>query len=270
MIDTSVLLLCIVVLFLYSPTRKELFLPVYNYLTGANDRLYRLLSTLKDLFEKHGVSYSITGVILLSSVEREKLRRGQSVATVLIRQSDVAKLLDMNGELLNLGLGLSDLPDGGYRLSGAVTLPLLSDTAIQIYPVTRAGDRWITDSRLLGYDEWYGENELFPTKMYKLGNLDLPGPRDPFPYLKRNFWSIGIGTSERVGVPRKRWWNISPRVYARRFPVVSRIDSVNGIMLDPRPIPGKRTILMGNGRLLMVPQVGIPRRKGRWTRFLWA
>ena len=213
----------------------------------------------------------MTGLVLLSAVEKGKLTRGQSAATILIPQPEIGKLFSLHSELVSVGLGLSDLPDGGIRISSAMALPFISDVAIQVYPITLAGERWITNSNLLGYDEWYEKGELFPTKLYPLGNIDLPGPQNPVPYLKRNFWSLGLGASDKVGVPKKKWYNLSPKIYKRNLPIV-RIDEVNGIRLDPRPIPGKQTIIMGNGRPLIVPEVGTtePLRKGRWRRFLWA
>jgi hypothetical protein len=268
MINGFMILLGILLLAIFlCKRRKELFFPVYSYLTGANERLYNLLSTVKSLFEKHNIKYTITGLTLLSAVEKGKLNRGQSVANFLMPQSELVKLLNTTNELNSLGLGLSDLPDGGIRLSSAMGLPFMSDVAILIYPVILAGNRWITLSKLLGYDEWYGVEELFPTKLYALGNLDLLGPQNPLSYLKRNFWSIGLGASELVGIPRKKWWNIPPRFYNS-----PRIDEVNGIMLDPRPIPGKQTIIMGNKRPLIVPEIGIsaPIRKSFWRRFLWS
>ncbi|CAM6054139.1 unnamed protein product [Sphagnum tenellum] len=251
-----------------------MFLPVYGYITGSHNRLYRLLSTVKSIFERNGIPYSITGEALLSAVEQNKLKRSQSVATILVPQKDIGNLLNLNSAFVALGLGLSDLPDGGFKLSSAISLPFITDTAIQIYPVIPAGDRWMTTSNLIGYDEWYGANELFPTKMYKLGNVDLPGPQNPLPYLKRNFWNLGLGNSTLIGMPKKRLYNISPRYYKTTLPV-TQIDEINGIDLDPRPFPsysGRQTVLMGNGTVAVVPKVGniTPlKRKGLWRKYLW-
>ena len=214
------------------PRTQESFLPVYGYLTGANDRLYRLLQVVKDLFEKKGIPFVITGTVLLSAVEKQRLTRGQSQATILIQEEYVDELLSLTDVLVQAGLGLTDLRDGGYRLSSAVSVPAVTDTAIMIFPVQLAGDRWITTSKY-AYNEWYGSKELFPVKMYKLGLLDIPGPADPVDYLNRNYWSIGIRAQD---FPKKKWYQISPRFYGtNRMPVFSDLDYVNGIRLDPSP-----------------------------------
>jgi len=255
--------------------KREKFLPVYGYLTGANDRLYKLLSDMQAVFEKNGVKYAITGDILLSAVEKEKLTRGQTTGVVLIAQEDVDELLASNGDFAKLGLGLTDLKDGGYRLSSGVSLPTFTDTAILLFPIVQAGERWITSSKYQGYNEWYGADELFPGKKYKLGLLDINGPSDPVPYLQRNYWSLGLHAIDG----NKRWFQLPQKIYkTKKIPVpiimpISNIDYVNGIRIDPRPIPGgKKTVILGNGRTAVVPDVGANRvnpRRGRWRRFLW-
>lgn len=268
------LLFILAILFLVVK-KKEKFLPVYGYLVGANDRLYKLLSDMQAVFDKNGVRYSITGDVLLSAVEKERLTRGQTVAVVLVPQEDIDEMLSSSDDFKTLGLGFTDLRDGGYRLSSAVSLPAVTDTAILIFPVTLAGDKWITSSKYQGHNEWYGADELFPGKTYKLGLLDINGPNKAIPYLQRNYWSIGLHANDGF---KKGWYQLPPTFYGtNKIPVVttlpSPVDYVNGIRLDPRPIPGGKTVvLLGNGRTAIVPDVGANRiypRANRWRRFLW-
>lgn len=267
----SIIFIVVILCFLYkkkvarSNRPQESFLPVYGYLTGANDRLYRLLQVVKDLFEKKGIPFVISGAALLSAVEKQRLARGQSQATILIQQDYVDALLSLTDDFVRLGLGLTDLRDGGYRLSSAVNLPVVTDTAIVIFPVQLVGDRWITNSKYHGYNEWYGAKDLFPAKTYQLGLLDIPGPADPIDYLQRNYWSLGIRATD---FPKKSWYQISPSFYGTNMiPIISDIDYVNGIRNDPRPLPGKTTVLLGNGRTAVIPNIGP--QVGRWRRFLW-
>ena len=272
--DTLRLVLLILAVFflLKSQRVKEAFLPLYGYLTGSGNRLYDLLGTVHTLFSKHCIPYAITGEVLLSAVEKQRLTRGQNQATILIPHDSIGELLGTSDELKQMGLGLSDIRDGGFVLSSAMTLPGLMDTSVAILPVQPAGDRWITDSKYHGYDEWYGAKELFPAKLYKLGSLDVSGPADPINYLHRNFWSLGIKATNV-----SKWYQVSPNLYNKTqllpvFPAISDVDYVNGIMLDPRPLPGRKTVVLGNGRTAIIPDIGANRtfpRRGLWRRYLW-
>lgn len=257
-------------------SKIERFIPAYGHLTGANDRLYLLLDTMRNIFMKYEIPYAITGDVLLSAVEKERLTVGQMKALILIPQDYVDKLLAASDELKAIGLGISDIYSQGYRISSSVSLPIVNDTSIEIYPVTLAGDKWITNAKSLGYGEWYGKDELFPGKTYKLGNIDIEGPVDALPYLQRNFWSYNI---HAVDHRMKRLFQLSPKFYGtNQIPIITqlpltRVDYTNGIRLDPRPHPsGKRTVILGNGRTALVPDMGSTRiypRIGRWRRYLW-
>ena len=276
MISGAILFMVILLFLLAATPAKEAFLPVYSYLVGASNRLYKLLDAVKTTFEKHDIPYAITGNVLLSAVESQKLSRGQTQATVLVPQESVRKLLDASTDFLQLGLGMSDLRDGGFRLSSSVALPVLSDTSIMIFPVINTGDKWITVSKYSGYDEWYASNDLFPGKSYRLGNMEINGPSNALPYLHRNFWSLGLHSGN---VRKKKWYQVGPRFYKpnripvfRRRPIITDVDVINGIDLDPRPLPGdNKAVILGNGRTAIVPNIQdrtFP-RANLWRRYLW-
>jgi hypothetical protein len=250
-------LVVLISLYLWRDQVTEKFLPVYAHLAGANDRLYKLLSSLKSVLVKNDVPFSLTGYVLLSAVEKRRLTRGQSQATVLIPRDFVDKLLSSTSDFVQLGLGLTDLRDGGYRITSAISIPSVTDTSILILPMHLAGDRWITNARFRGgYHEWYGSDELFPTKTYQLGWLDLPGPANPIPYLQRNYWSIGLNATD---LPKRKWYHFLPSFY--------------GANRDHGSIPGKTTVVLGSGQTAAIPKVGRTRifpRLGRWRKFLWS
>lgn len=294
MFSNKTLFLLTIFIFFFC-TRKNLsekFLPMYSYLIGTSDRLYRLLATVKDLFDKNDIPYSITGKILLSAVTNERLDRGDSTGMILVPESAIGKVLSLTDELLLVGLGFSDMPDGTFRIGGALTLPFFQDIAIHILPVSLAGDKWIIKSRTVGMSEWYTSGDLFPTKMYRLDNLYLPGPQNAVPYLQRNYWSHGIGLPKKVtnfnilNTPRIR--NPAQMIQIPHVPRSVVIDDVrndnynyygnnvrkiNGMLVPHTVSPTKRTVLMGNGSPIIVPKVGIssPHPKASlWRRLFWS
>jgi hypothetical protein len=277
-----VLLIIIILILLHKKSHViERYLPLYGYLVGTKGRLYSLLSDMKTVFSKHGIPYVVSGDVLLSMAEKGSLMRGQEHATVLIPQQYVEHLLTSTyDEFKLLGLGLSDLPDGGFLLSSSISLPSLTDTRISIYPIVPAGNKWITISKVLGFDEWYYAEHLFPARNYKLGSIEIAGPNNPMEYLHRNYWQLGIHADN---FSKKRWYQLPDKLFKphqiptyKKFyiaPQLSDLDYVNGIMLDPRPIPGaKQIVTLGNGATAIVPDLGPDRvfpRKGPWRRYLW-
>jgi hypothetical protein len=271
---STVLFVLLAMFFISNPSSiKETFLPVYTYLVGSHDRLYRLLSTVKAAFERSGIPYSISGKVLLSAVTKGKLTRGDSTGTILVPRNHISRVLELSNAFLQQGLGFNDLPDGTFQLGSSMSLPFISDTSVQIVPITWAGDRWISDSRLQGLDEWYHASDLFPTKMYNLGELTLPGPQNPVPYLRRNFWSVPqtqvvTVLPTKTIVDRGQWGDYS--YYG------SDINEVNGIYLDPRPYPNRQTVLLGNAQPKLIPRVGVASptievrpKKSIWRKYLW-
>ncbi|RKO94713.1 hypothetical protein BDK51DRAFT_53001 [Blyttiomyces helicus] len=176
--------LIIICVFFAQSSVFETFLPGD---ANSKETLYRLLSTVKTILESRYITYSITGNILADSISQEKLLNTSSTATILIPYVQIGKFLETITDFLQYGLGVNDLPDGGYKIGAAISAPWASQIAVMVQPVYDVGGQWITKSKIPGVQEVFGTNELFPTKMYKLGELDLPGPLDPVQYLRRNY-----------------------------------------------------------------------------------
>jgi len=259
-------------------TAKEAFFPLYSILTGGPNRLYRVLENTHKVLTKNGIPYCITGRTLLSAVEKENFVRGEKEATILIPQEKTHDFLNSMGDFVNLGLGISDIKGGGYRIGGSINLNQLANTQILVYPTVLVGDKWIVNGVTEGYNEYYGSEELFPGKPYKLGLLNVNGPTDPVQYLQRNFWSFGIHADTFC---KKRWFQLPAGLFKpNRIPVVtslplvdviSDVDYRNGITIDQRPIrSGQKTVVLGNGKTAVIPNIGNgTRRFGRLQRFLW-
>lgn len=276
------ILFVVVYFILKNHVLKEQFLPVFTYLIGTANKLYKLLEIIQTLFEKNGIPFSISGRILLQAVMNQKLSRGDSVGLILVPKESIKKVLDLHEDFLQLGLGFNDLPDGSIRLGAAMKLPFISDISIQILPVELAGDKWIVSATTAGYDEWYGATELFPTKLYRLGELDLPGPADAVPYLQRNYWSRGLAINkENMQLPLVSVMYTVPKVSTSngRMHDYNYTNNVliNGLMKDPRlqtyPSYGKQSVILGNGNARMIPTVSTAKPRsvfGRWRKYLWS
>jgi len=254
---------------------KNRFVPILN--GPVRQRMYNLLSIAHNVLTKNGVPYAMTANLLLSAVEKGKLRRGVTQATFLVPAVNVRKMLDASDEFKMHGLAFDDLPQGAYRLSSK--LPNVIDVSIIILPVILAGNKWITSAKQ--YDEWYGADELFPAKLYRIGNIDLYGPKNAVNYLHRNYWSVGLHAGNGTNGNNKRWYQLPSKLYTtNQIPVVTRVDYINGIDLDPRTppyyysrtIPDRTPVVLGSGRPAMIPIVGTPRpirKVAPWRRFLW-
>lgn len=292
MLSRKVLIFLAIILF-FCFVRKgkdiEKFIPIYGYLTGTNDRLYYLLSQVKSLLEKNSIIYSITGKILHSAVTQQRLVRGDTIAVLLIPSEKVNELIEMADEFLGLGLNLTDMKDGTFRLGGAMTLPFVSDTAIFFVPVTLAGDKWITEGKYTGLNEWYEKNELFPGKMYALGTVDLIGPSNPVPYLQRNFWTNN-GNNTILGNiqhPIKMIYPIPKNVLHNASYNFIGSPVENDIFTDDKynrynktydilenlqnNQQRQETVIMGNGQPIVIPVIRnnhIPRRR-KWKKLFW-
>lgn len=284
-----IVVLVVLAILFFSTEKKETFLPIYSYITEENDRLYRLIELTTNILQNEKIPYSITGNILLSAATVGKLQRGDSTAILLVPINYIPQLLTLSDFFLKSGVGFNDLPDGSLLIGSSISSAFTSDVSIQILPVELAGDKWIVLSKRLSYDEWYGKDDLFPTKAYAFDTFAIQGPKDPLPYLQRNFWSdngINQEMIENNGIIGNNGIITKVRsgqtVDIRDALLVPRSGSVPIILdknnsfygsnrLQVYPPDGRKMILMGNGRPLLVPSVRsiIPRRTG-WRRFLWS
>lgn len=243
-------LVLIVILFYYTMycssggngIANEYFRPMFNYLTGANSRLYYMIETISSILLSAGIPWSISGEALVSAVTRGRLSRGDVNAVIVYPAAFTRKLLDLSAEFPRFGLSLNDLPDGTFQLTSSIPSTITSDTIIHMIPLELVGDRWMSTSKVIGYDEWYMKGELFPTRPYYLGSLKVPGPNNPLPYIHRNMW---------FAKEKKRGPLLQKQV----------------LLVGTQPVvdvgPARQVVLLGNKTPLVIPKVGV------WRKYLW-
>ena len=216
-----VLLLALACRLLLRTPIVDMFLPIYSYLTMTQDRLFRLLSIVIEAFQQYDIPYAITGTTLLGAITLQNFLPKDRTIQLIVPAEHIGKIMSLQNQFYkSMGLGISDLPDGGIRIGGAFALPFMDDSSVRVIPIVQAGERWIGQSRSL-LSEYYDKDELFPTKLYPLGTLDVAGPTNPLPYLQRNF-----GGSSVV--------NRLANVREARVPVIKRGSSV--IIVDSPPL----------------------------------
>lgn len=256
-----------------SSVLKEKFLPIYSFLTGASNRQYFLMRITHDILTKNNIPYAISGRALLYAALRGKLPRKEGKTLLLIPVDYIHQLLDLSQEFKNIGLGFNDLPDGSLLLSTSMSLAFLNDTSITIVPMQESNNEWFAVNNM--YYERYLSKDLFPTKMYNLGNVVVMGPNNPIPYLENTFFNNGENLDEIdrytkktryiTRIPNSRILNHFPyyesnvdrenKIFAYR----SDIDRVNGIIQD-RNCKGQAYVIMGNGKRTLVPDIGVNSR----------
>lgn len=226
-----VLLLALAFRLLFRTPLVDKFLPLYSYLTMTQDRLYRLLSVIKETFARYDIPWAITGTTLLGAVTIQNFMHKDTTIHVVVPAEYLPQIISLTDQLYKqLGLGVQDLPDGGIRIGGAFALPFMDSSSVHIHGIQKVGDRWQSFSKTL-LDERYGENELFPTKMYVMGALDVPGPRDPIDYIRRNF---GPNATTAFAARAVRELRVPVAKYRGRFVL---LDDIPTFDVDRQVVP---------------------------------
>lgn len=184
-----------------------IYLNYVNYYTNCNkidelaitenerEDIYSFLQIISNLFNKNNITFWIIGGTILGSVRHNNIVPWDDDADIGIFDSDMKTVLKLNNEL-NL-IGYEIVPAWKiykFRKIGT-TYPF-----IDIFCYKKEGERYIMnreDIREVWPNEYYSIDELFPLKLYKFGNMFLPGPNYPLDYLDRmypNWQNIGKHT----------------------------------------------------------------------------
>lgn len=173
----------------------------YEYTKKQNDFLhYKLLELCKKIttvFDKHNITYFIHSGTLLGSVREGNIIPHDDDIDIAIFPHDIEYLLS---EEFEQELNKYDLKFIPFKTNkGIIKLKDLNSKHgifIDIFIFRKNGHKVEYDSEIsrnIWKNGWFDENELFPLTLYRLGDLNLFGPNDPYPYLLRHFgkdWKI--------------------------------------------------------------------------------
>ncbi len=155
------------------------------------DLLYHMMYVLHRLLEDNHVTYWIMGGAAIAVVREKTLIAWDDDIDICIPRDEIPKLYALDNSLQNYGYHLDKRDD-------IIRCNRMSDEApyIDIFDVCLKGDTYFICPPL--YDRWPKQSwklgELFPLKYYSIGPLQLHGPKDIKPYLKRAYKDYKIPT----------------------------------------------------------------------------
>ncbi len=158
--------------------------------------MYQLLKDVHEVLSNHEIRYCMDAGTLLGAVRNSGIIPWDATDMNLsIDIADQGRLEAILSEFKDLGYLV--LQDSGYKIvadNGNTLIEEGSDIArypsIQIAVMHKAGDKivYYDPGRTEPYaPAFFFKNERYPLKAYKLGELKLFGPADPYGYLDRYY-----------------------------------------------------------------------------------
>ena len=135
--------------------------------------------------EKHNLVYWASSGTLLGAIREKKMIPWDDDVDVDVPRDTVKALLSLQPELNELGLKL-EFDDYIWRIRY-----LHEDKAyIDLFEYTKVDETWkyFEEYNTQRWpNSYYKDNEIFPLKDYKFGNLTIKGPNNPVPYLEHQY-----------------------------------------------------------------------------------
>lgn len=171
--------------------------------TEDKSNINKYLEIISNIFDKQNIKYWIISGTLLGSVRHGQMVPWDDDADIGVMESDINKILGLNEYLKTIGYEIvSSWRIYKFRKIGT-EYPF-----IDLFCYIKDKDKYVMnhiDLREEWPNEYYLEDELFPLKIYKFGNMHLYGPNYPLEYLDRmysNWRNIGKQTGDhKTGKP---------------------------------------------------------------------
>lgn len=156
--------------------------------------LKEIFTMFNKLIRKYRLSYCLDSGTLLGAVRHGNIIPWDDDIDVSMTKEDIAILRKHKPDLNKIGYTLT-YNDKIYRFK---KLPKKNEKVpyIDIFEVHEK-DRKIEyaneKNKRVWEDYWFKPSEKYPLKVYKFGRLNVLGPNNPYPYLKRAYgdWNEG-------------------------------------------------------------------------------
>ncbi len=157
--------------------------------------LYQIVKDTTEIFDKHNIKYVISSGTLLGAVRHEGLIPWDDDIDLNVFAEQMDDILNLKDEFIKHGYDI--------KMSGDINVPvykiyktdankdITSNVFIDLFTVhtNKQGNIEYQDEtvRKKFNREWFKPEELYPFKKYKFGPLELYGPNQPEPHLKRAY-----------------------------------------------------------------------------------
>jgi lipopolysaccharide cholinephosphotransferase len=148
------------------------------------------LQIISNIFDNHDIKYWIISGTLLGSVRHGDMVPWDDDADIGVLESDINKILGLNEYLKTIGYEIAK----SWRIHKFRKIGT-EYPFVDIFCFIKEKNKYIMNHIDLIYEwpnEYYLEDELFPLKKYKFGNMYLYGPNYPLKHLDRMYsnWRI--------------------------------------------------------------------------------
>jgi phosphorylcholine metabolism protein LicD len=207
------ILILILIIYLLYYNYKSKYNKIKPYLISKSHKnlLLKTLTNTHNIFEKHDIFYVIEGGILLGAVRDKSIIPWDDDADLLVLLKDKNKILNLKNEFIKLGHDIKQLDRllRIYCIKGKkypfIDL-FINDTITNIKPKY---NKFVKNNDLIRCTctfkpskfkcidnccvypknvKWWWKynfklNDLLPRKKYKLNEITLYGPNNPYPYI---------------------------------------------------------------------------------------
>lgn len=162
-----------------------------------HSRLLNLAQKITAIFEENNIIYFIHSGTLLGSVREGNIISHDDDIDIGVFPHDVEFLVSDEFNQILKKKDLKFIPFENDK--GIIKLHEMNskhNIFIDIFVFRKNGNKIeynSENSRNIWKNGFFKENELFPLTIYPLGNIQLLGPNNPYPYLRRHFgndWKV--------------------------------------------------------------------------------
>jgi len=166
--------------------QRDIFETTGNTLKQHQDELIVLFKKFINFSDKYHLQWWATGGTLLGTIREGKIIEWDDDIDIEI-SSDAISFMKTKKEELSLNGMIFEKDDHIWRIR---YLSPSSKAYIDIFEVQKAGDRWMYTEKE-NIERWpksyFLDEELFPLKTYRFGELLIKGPALPESYLERQY-----------------------------------------------------------------------------------
>ena len=169
--------------------------PSFWFDNDARSVLLNALKNIKKLFDLYDITYWISWGTLLGAVRREGFIPWDYDVDIVVPMDQLDKVESIGIEYWKNGLRLIVSPFfKGYKIVPQKEGDFVTIDIFGMSEVVR-NDKLVystVDNHGLWKDEYFIKSDVYPLKMYKFEDLELPGPREYQEYLDRIYkdWKI--------------------------------------------------------------------------------